>query len=122
SDLKEKIERQQTLAKELGGAGSPNASAELNMLIRDVGMLQQQKVKAEEAMMNLKVNFTLQNTALDSPSALKAAIASQIDADPTLKGYMSERYAMEQQIRQLQSISKRPTPEIARLQASLQSL
>ena len=122
ADLKEKIERQQTLAKELGGAGSPNASAELNMLIRDVGMLQQQKIKAEEAMMNLKVNFTLQNTALDSPSALKAAIASQIDADPTLKGYTSERYAMEQQIRQLQSISKRPTPEVARLQASLQSL
>jgi capsular exopolysaccharide synthesis family protein len=122
AELKEKIERQQTLSKELGGSSSPNASAELNMLIRDMGMLQQQLVKAKEAMGNLEVNFVLQKTMAQSPSAMKAAISAEVDADPTLKGMESERYAIEQSIRQMQSTSKRPNSQVARMQAQLQSL
>lgn len=121
-DLKEKIERQQTLAKELGGASSPNASAQLNMLLREISVLTMQLAKAKELMVNYEVNFTLQKTAINSPSAIKAAIAAQIDADPVLRGYESERYALEQNIRSLESISNRPTPQVTRLKASLQSL
>lgn len=53
------------------------------MLIRDMGHAAMM-VKCE-SMGDLEVNI-LQKTAAPGPSAVKAAIASRVDADPTLKG------------------------------------
>jgi polysaccharide biosynthesis transport protein len=122
TDLKEKIERKQTLAKELGGAASPNASAELNMLIRDIGMLQTQMVKAKEQLINLEVNRELQTRTLNSPSAMAAAVGAEMENDPQIKQYEAEQYAIQSQIRSLQAISNKKTPQITRLEQSLQRL
>ena len=46
---------------------SPTASAEMNMLISDIGVLQQQIVKAKEDLVNLEVNRELQTRAVQSP-------------------------------------------------------
>jgi polysaccharide biosynthesis transport protein len=120
--LREKIDRKQTLAKELGGMSTPNASAELNMLIREIGLIQGQKIKAEEQLVNLEVNRELQTRAAQSQSAISAAVAEELDKDPTIQSYQAEFYAIEQQIRQLESMSKQQTPQITRLQQSLQQL
>ncbi len=122
-ELKGKIEKMQVLQKELGGVNSPNASAELNMLIRDVGTLQQRIFEAKEELVELEVNRELQTRTAQSPTAMKQAIDAEIAADPTLQSYQQEQYALTQQIRQLQSISKRPSsPEIKRLQDSVRSV
>lgn len=121
-ELREKIEKMQTLQKELKGAGSPNAPAELNMLIRDVGTLQQRIFDAQGELVDLDVNRELRTRELQSPAAMKQAIAEELNNDPTLQGYQAEQYALSQQVRQLQAISKRPSsPEIKRLQQSIQS-
>ncbi len=120
--LREKIERKQTLAKELGGMNTPNASAELNMLIREIGVIQSQVMKAKEQLVNLEVNRELQTRAAQSQSAIAAAVAAELEKDPTMQSYRAEFYAVEQQIRQLQSMSKQQTPQITRLQQSLQQL
>ncbi|QEG33755.1 polysaccharide biosynthesis tyrosine autokinase [Bythopirellula goksoeyrii] len=122
-ELRGKIDKMQTLQKELKGAGSPNASAELNMLIRDVGSLNQRIFEAKEQLVDLEVNRELQARALTSPTAMKQAIDAELDADPTIQGYQQEQYALSQQLRQLQSLTKRPSsPEIKRLQQGMASV
>lgn len=122
ADLKTKIERKQTLAKELGGAASPNASAELNMLIRDIGVIDSQILKTKAELVNLEVNRELQTRAINSPSALRAAVGAEIDKDPRIQQYQAEMYQYDQQIRSLQAASNKRTPEINRLEQALERL
>ncbi len=122
TQLKEKIDRVQTLREELGGADSPNANAELNMIIRDIGLITGQMIKVKQEMMDLEVNRELQTRAANSPAAMTAAVSSAMDADPTMQQYQQQQYAISQQILQLESISKRPTPEINRLKQQMQQV
>ncbi|MDZ4657777.1 MAG: polysaccharide biosynthesis tyrosine autokinase [Bythopirellula sp.] len=120
--LKEKIDRVETLREELGGAQSPNANAELNMLIREISVINGQMIKMKEELMDLEVNRELQTRAANSPAALAAAVAAALDADPTIQQYQQQQYAISQQILQLESISKRATPEINRLKQQMQQI
>ena len=122
AQLKEKIDRVQTLREELGGADSPSASAELNMIIRDIGLINGQMIKSKQELMDLEVNRELQTRAVNSPAAMASAVAAAMDADPTMQQYQQQQYALSQQILQLESISKRPTPEINRLKQQMQQV
>ncbi len=120
--LKEKIDRLETLKEELGGAQSASSNAELNMIIRDIGLLNSQMIKAKEELVDLEVNRELQTRSINSPAALKAAVDAALAEDPTMQQYQQQQYAIQQQIMQLESISKRPTPEIKRLQSQVQQI
>src|SRR5690606_32043201 len=106
----------------LGGSHSSTATAEMNMLIRDIGLIQNQLIKGKEALINLEVNRELQTRAAQSPSVMNAAISAELDKDPTLQGYEAQLYAIEQQIMQLSQCTERPTAQVARLQASAQQI
>ena len=89
-ELREKIDKMQTLQQEFKGVSSPNAPAELNMLIRDIGTIQQRMFDAKEELVNLEVNRELQTRSIQSPAAMKQAVAEELDKDPTLLGYQQE--------------------------------
>lgn len=122
ADLRTKIDKREALAKELGGSHSSTATAEMNMLIRDIGLIQNQLIKGKEALINLEVNRELQTRAAQSPSVMNAAISAELEKDPTLQGYEAQLYAIEQQIMQLSQFTNRPTAQVARLQASAQQI
>jgi capsular exopolysaccharide synthesis family protein len=119
-ELSDKIGRLQVLSKELGGAETPNASAELNMIIRDIGMIDQRMYTVKEQLNNLEVEFQLRSRDAQSPTALREAVNAELENDPTLKGYGADKYAIEQQIRQFKIISKQATsPQTKQLQQQL---
>lgn len=120
--LKEKIDRLETLKEELGGAQSASSNAELNMIIRDISLLNSQMMKAKEELVDLEVNRELQTRAANSPAAMQAAVDAALAEDPTMQQYQQQQYAIQQQIMQLESISKRATPEIKRLQQQMQQI
>jgi succinoglycan biosynthesis transport protein ExoP len=122
TELKEKVDRKNTLAKELGGADSPTASAEMNMLITDVRLIQQRIQDAKEELVDLEVNRELQTRVYQGQSALNEAVAEALEKDPQMQSMQQEIYAMSAQIRTMESISRRETPEIKRAKASLQNL
>jgi succinoglycan biosynthesis transport protein ExoP len=121
-ELKGKVERKNTLAKEIGGAESPTADAEMNMLLSDFRLLQQRIVDAKEEMVDLEVDRELQTRSAQSPTVVNALVAEQLEKDPTMQSFQQEQYALSSNIRQLESMSKRETPEIKRLRASAANL
>jgi succinoglycan biosynthesis transport protein ExoP len=122
AELKEKVDRKNTLAKELGGADSPTASAELNMLITDVRLLQQRIQDAKKELVDLEVNREVNTRMLQGQSALNATVTEAVEKDPTIQSMRQEQYAMQSQIRSMEALSKRETPEIKRAKASLENL
>ncbi len=122
AQLKEKIDRLNTLKDEFGGAQSASSNAELNMIIRDISLLNSQMMKAKEKLVDLEVNRELQIRAANSPAAMNAAVDAAIAADPTIQQYQQQLYAIQQQVMQLESISKRSTPEIKRLQGQMEQI
>jgi succinoglycan biosynthesis transport protein ExoP len=121
-ELKGKVERKNTLAKEIGGAESPTADAEMNMLLSDIRLLQQRIVTAKEELVDLEVDRELQTRSAQSPTVVNSLVAEQLEKDPTMQSFYQEQYALSAQIRQLESMSKRETPEIKRAKQSLASL
>ena len=122
-ELRGKIEKVQTLQKELGGMDSPNATAELNMLIRDIGTINQQIAQARDELVELEVNRELQTRSTQSPTALNQAVAEELDRDPTLQGFQTDQYALTTQIRQLKAQTKRgASPQIKQLEDQLRSI
>ena len=85
ADLKEKTDKKNALAKELGGASSPTATAEMNMLLSEVRLIQQRIVDAKEDLVNLEVNKELQTRAATSPNVINSAVAEELDKDPTMQ-------------------------------------
>ena len=106
AELKDKIDRYEKLAQDLGGAQSKTATAELNMLVNDIRMIQTQMIRQKEELVNVKVNYTLTVQAAKSPAALDRAVSAMLESDPTFANYENEKYAIRQQIRALQSVTR----------------
>ena len=123
AELKEKMDRFQTLSKELGSAGSAGTSAMLSMLASDVRMIQQQIISKKEELLDVEVMKTLAVQQANSTSALEAAIQEEMARDPMIQSFQQEQFTVTQQMTQLRAITKRKNPpEIKRLQQHLQTL
>jgi len=123
TELKEKIERYQTLSKDLEGPESPIASTVLNMLINDVRLIQSQIVDTKKQLIDIEVGRALAEQQARSVSALEQAVQAAMAEDPTMANFDGEQYTIAQQIRDLQSITKRKaSPQIKQLQARARQL
>lgn len=122
-EIAEKGKEVERLTEELGGAESPNVSAELNILAREVALIQQQIIDTKESRAELEVNLELQKRQATSETALNEAIEEELDKDPTMQGYKADQYTLTSQLRQLEAVTKqRATPQIKQLRAQLKSL
>jgi succinoglycan biosynthesis transport protein ExoP len=94
----------------------------LNMLITDVRLLQQRIQDAKKELVDLEVNREVNTRMLQGQSALNATVTEAVEKDPTIQSMRQEQYAMQSQIRSMEALSKRETPEIKRAKASLENL
>jgi len=105
-ELREKIDRHQKLAKELGGGDTPMAHTMLAMLRSEINTINMQIRKAEEELLNLEVEKTLAMQQARSPVALDAAVEESLAQDPMMAQFKDEKYNMAQQLRQIESSTK----------------
>ncbi|MCH8840682.1 MAG: polysaccharide biosynthesis tyrosine autokinase, partial [Planctomycetes bacterium] len=122
-ELQEKMDRFQTLSKELDSSDSASTSAMLSMLTSDVRMIQQQIIKKKEELLDIEVMKTLAVQQANSTSALEAAIQEEMARDPMIQSFQQEQFTVTQQMTQLRAITKRKNPpEVKRLQQHLETL
>lgn len=123
TELKEKMDKYHTLNAEIGGASSPIANQQLNLLITEARQIQQQIIDLKQELVDQTIQLELIRKQTTSTTAMERMVSEELDADPMLENYKAEEYAMKQQIRALSSNAKNGTnAQIKRLQASLQSL
>ena len=121
-ELEKMMQKYEDLAEELGGADSSTAGSEVNLLMNQIGMARKDLAEQKEGLLELEVNMRLANLAARSPSAIDAAIGAELEADPTVANYRQDQYMIDQRIRELQSNTKRPTPELKRLRQTSQQV
>ncbi len=102
-ELREKIDHFQTLAKELGGGDTPLASTMLRMLTREVQTTLTQISAAEAELIDLEIGMRVAKQQAESPSALQRGIEAALAEDPIMANFQDEKYAITQQIRQMQA-------------------
>ena len=123
AELAEKMEKFETLSKELGSSGSASTSAVLSMLASEVRMIQQQIVQKKKELVDAEIMKALAIQQANSTSVLDAAIQEEMARDPMIQNFQQEQYAVTQQITQLNAITKRKnSPEVKRLQEHLRTL
>jgi len=122
-ELREKIDKYQTLTKELDGGESPIAATMLNMLLNEVRQIQKQIIEKKEELIEIGVRKTLAENQARSKSAIEQAVAEALEDDPMLANYKNDQFSYQQQIRMLRVRSKQGTsPEIKRMEATLAQL
>ncbi len=122
-ELRGKIDKYQTLSKELDGGQSPIASTVLNMLINEVRQIQMQIIKKKEMLIEIGVTKTLAETQARSKTALEQAVREELDNDPMIANYKTDQFGYQQQIRMLRIHSRQGTsPEIKRMERTLAQL
>ena len=121
--LERKMEEYEKLVKQVGGIEySPTAATEVNLLANEIRFLQGEITKARSELTEIEVNKALAVQILTSPAALETRVEEALQADPQIALYEEQKFAIEQQLREAMSRSKRKTPEAKNLQAQLQLL
>lgn len=105
-DLQEKFEEYNELAEELEGAESEIASQMLNMLIGEVRVINKDINIVKKELLNIEVERQMAETIARSASALDQAVQAELAKDPLLLNYQNNLYAIEEQIRSLESTTK----------------
>lgn len=123
AELEEKLGRYQKIAESLDGGDSPMAATMRQMLTDEVRLIQRQITQEKQNLVDLEVQKELAIQQARSITALDQAVQEELAKDPTIANYQQEQYAIDQQIRDLQSISKRhSSPRIKSLQKRAQQL
>ncbi len=106
-ELQEKIDQHQTLAKAMGGGGNtPLSSTMLGMLRNEMLQIQSQINKAKDQLLEYEVMKTVAIQQAKSPSAMRNAVEIELEQDPMMLNFRDEKYAMAQQLRQMQANSR----------------
>ncbi len=122
-ELAGKMEEYEKLVKQIGGIKyDPTAATEVNLLTKEITMVMSDIQKAKQELVDIEVNKTLALQALTSSAAMEAAVSAALEEDPQLEQYEIERYALDAQLRELSSRSKRKTPATKNVEARLRQL
>jgi len=122
-ELRLKIDKQQTLAKELGDGESPIANQMTAMLMRDVSTINANMTKAKSELIEIEVQKELAERAANSPFAVKQAVEDELMMDPMVMQYEEQKFGIEQQILSLQAMTKGGnSPMVQKLQQQAQLL
>jgi capsular exopolysaccharide synthesis family protein len=122
-ELKDKIEKYESLSAELDGAESPIANTILNMLMNEVRVIQTEIIKKKQELVDYAITRAVAEQQAKSTTALEAAVTEAMANDPNIKNYDAEEYALSSQVRQLKARSKSgSSAEIKRLTMQLRQL
>ncbi len=122
-ELREKINKQQALAKELGDSESPIASQMTAMLMRQVSTLNGQIARAKEMLVEIEVEKELAERAATSTFAIQQAIDESLQIDPMIASFQEQEFEITQQMTDLQSMTRGGnSPRIKKLQQQLLQL
>ena len=105
-ELREKMAKQLSLAKELGDGESPIANQVTAMLMREVSTINAQLAKLKDELITIEVEKELATRAANSTVALQQAVDEMLQSDPTLAQYEEEKFAIQQEILQAQSMTR----------------
>ncbi|MEM9351601.1 MAG: polysaccharide biosynthesis tyrosine autokinase [Planctomycetota bacterium] len=122
-ELADKMEEYEKLVKQIGGIKyDPTAATEVSLLTKEIGMVMGDIQRTKQELVDIEVNKTLALQALTSSAAMEAAISEALESDPQLEQYEIERFALDSQLRELTSRSRRKTPEAKNVEARLRQL
>ena len=120
-DLKDKTDKMQALQEQFSGPETPNSTAKLNMIAREIALLQTQKISVAQSRADLDVNYVLQRTQVEGDSVLNEMIMEALDNDPMLMQYREQEFYLQNQITEMQALTKRGnSPQVKSLMQSLQ--
>ncbi|MCH2114638.1 MAG: polysaccharide biosynthesis tyrosine autokinase [Pirellulales bacterium] len=121
-ELEDKLDEYNKLIETLGGGDSPIATQIVAMLGNDIRWIDRAIIDANKEKVEIEVAKQLIMQTANSPAAVDDAIAAELAEDPTMMGYQTEVYSIEERIRALQSIGKGSSAKIKSLQRQAQQL
>ena len=89
-----------------GGGDTPLSGTMLGLLRNEMLAINAQINKAKEQLLELEVMKTVAIQQAKSPGALQSAVELELEKDPMLANFRDEKYAMAQQLRQMQATAR----------------
>jgi succinoglycan biosynthesis transport protein ExoP len=95
----------------------------LPKLRADVQLFQSQLIQVDAELADAEVAKQVAIMMAQSASALEAAVAAEMDKDPTISMYKEQLFMLDQQVQQLAAASKNPgNPQLSRLKGQYQQV
>ena len=106
--LKQKMNEYERLVGIKESTHSPTAEFEVAKLQGDLRTIETSISKLKEQLVDVEVFKQVSLTSADSPTALDAAIQETLAKDPQITSYEQQLFTLQQELMQLESISRNP--------------